>query len=83
MDNKLVTLLGSRKFWAALIGLALIILKTYSPGFPISESQLTNLIYVLMAYILGTAIEDHGSAGASTTAAGDAERGGGQSNASN
>ena len=61
MDTKLKTLLSSRKFWAALIGLALIILKTYSPGFPISESELTNLIYVLIAYILGTAIEDHGS----------------------
>jgi hypothetical protein len=68
MDNKLKTLLSSRKFWAALIGLVLIILKTYSPGFPISESELTNLIYVLIAYILGTAIEDHGSAAASSTA---------------
>jgi len=81
MDTKLRTLLGSRKFWAALIGLALIILKTYSPGFPISESELTNLIYVLIAYILGTAIEDHGSGSASSTLV--TNDPGGQSNASN
>ena len=81
MDTKLRTLLVSRKFWAALIGLALIILKTYSPSFPISESELTNLIYVLIAYILGTAIEDHGSATAPST--GNVTDAGGQSNASN
>jgi hypothetical protein len=79
MDHKLITLLGSRKFWAALIGLALIILKTYSPGFPISEGELTNLIYVLIAYILGTAIEDHGVAASSANQ----DLTGGSSNATN
>jgi hypothetical protein len=51
-------LLGSRKFWAALIGLALVIIKAFRPDFPIQEEQLTNLIYVLVAYILGVALED-------------------------
>ena len=60
--NKLLMLLASRKFWAALIGLALVVLKSYRPDFPLSEEQVTNLVYVLMAYILGTAIEDGGRA---------------------
>lgn len=53
-------LLGSRKFWATLIGLVLVVLRAFYPDFPISEEQVTNLIYVLVAYILGVAIEDGG-----------------------
>jgi hypothetical protein len=56
--SKLKLLLTSRKFWAALIGLILIIIKAYQPDFPIEEEQLTSLVYVLIAYILGTGIED-------------------------
>lgn len=53
-------LLSSRKFWAALIGLILVVLRAFYPNFPVSEEQITNLIYVLVAYILGVAIEDGG-----------------------
>jgi hypothetical protein len=60
--DKLKQLLASRKFWAALIGLALVVLKSYQPDFPLNEEQVTNLVYVLVAYILGTAIEDNGRA---------------------
>jgi len=56
--SKIKLLLASRKFWAALIGLFLIILKTFKPDFPLSEDQLTGVVYVLVAYILGTGIED-------------------------
>lgn len=55
--NKLLELLKSRKFWAALIGLILIIIKSYDPNFPIQEDALTNVIYLLVAYILGTGLE--------------------------
>jgi len=51
-------LFSSRKFWAALIGLCLIILKVWRPDFPIESDQLTSVVYVLVAYILGTGIED-------------------------
>jgi hypothetical protein len=51
-------LIGSRKFWAALIGLALVIVKAFRPDFPLQEEQLTQLVYVLAAYILGVALED-------------------------
>ena len=56
--NKLKLLLGSRKFWAALIGLALVIVKVFRPDFPLEPEQLTAVVWVIVAYILGTGIED-------------------------
>jgi hypothetical protein len=62
MDPKLKALLTSRKFYAAIIGLILLIVKAYKPDLPITDDQATSIVYVIMAYIIGTAIEDHGSA---------------------
>jgi len=56
--GKLKLLLASRKFWAALVGLVLIIVKGYYPDFPMDPEQLTSVVYVIVAYILGTGIED-------------------------
>jgi hypoxanthine-guanine phosphoribosyltransferase len=58
--EKLFALITSRKFWAALIGLVLLVLKSYKPDFPIGEAELTNMVYILVAYILGVAIDDAG-----------------------
>jgi len=57
MNGKLKELLASRKFWAAFLGLGFIVLKAARPDFPLDEEAVTNLVYVLAAYILGTAIE--------------------------
>ncbi len=56
--DKVKQLLGSRKFWAALIGLVLVIVKAWQPDFPLAEEQLTGVVYMLVAYILGTGLED-------------------------
>jgi hypothetical protein len=56
--SKFMQLMRSRKFWAALIGLVLVVVKGFEPDFPIGEEELTSIIYVLVAYILGTGIED-------------------------
>jgi hypothetical protein len=56
--DKVKQLLGSRKFWAALIGLILVIVKAWRPDFPLAEEQLTAVVHVLVAYILGTGLED-------------------------
>ncbi|MEN6481688.1 MAG: hypothetical protein ABFD29_05890 [Anaerolineaceae bacterium] len=61
--NKLKLLAGSRKFWAAVVGLVMVLVKAWQPDFPIPEEQITNLVYVLAAYILGTALEDGLTAG--------------------
>lgn len=56
--EKFKQLLGSRKFWASMIGLVLIVVKAFDPEFPLVEEQLTAIVWVLVAYILGTGIED-------------------------
>jgi len=56
--EKLKLLLGSRKFWAALVGLVFVVLQAFYPDFPVDAEQVSNLVYVLVAYILGVAIED-------------------------
>jgi hypothetical protein len=60
--DKIKLLLGSRKFWAAFVGLVLVVIKAYRPDFPLNEEQFTGVIAVLVAYILGTAVEDAGAA---------------------
>ncbi|MBN1370521.1 MAG: hypothetical protein JW987_01065 [Anaerolineaceae bacterium] len=57
-QNKFLMLLKSRKFWAALVGLVMVIVKGYVPDFPVSEDQVLALVMVLVAYILGTGLED-------------------------
>ena len=57
MNDKLKALLGSRKFWAALVGTGLIVVKAFRPDFPLDDEQLTNVIYLLVAFIIGTGVE--------------------------
>jgi len=38
----------------------MLVVKAYLPDFPLDENQITNLITLLAAFILGTAIEDAG-----------------------
>ena len=66
---KIVELLKSRKFWAALIGLALIMIQPFAPNFPVSDPnaivdplvQLIGVAVVIGSYIVGTAIESAGN----------------------
>jgi hypothetical protein len=60
MDPKLKSLLASRKFWAALVGLAMVIVKSFKPDFPLTDEQLLGIVGVLVAYILGTGVESLG-----------------------
>jgi hypothetical protein len=38
--------------------LFLITLKAWHPDFPLAEEELTNVVYVIIAYIMGTGLED-------------------------
>ncbi len=58
MNSKLMILVQSRKFWAAVVGLALLVVRAWRPDFPLSEDELTRIVAILVAYILGTALED-------------------------
>ena len=56
--SKFKLLLGSRKFWAAIVGLAMVFITTYVPDFPLGEDQILSLVLILVSYIIGTGIED-------------------------
>ena len=56
--DKFKQLLGSRKFWASLIGLIMVLVGYFVPDFPIAEEQILNFVLVIVAYIMGTAVED-------------------------
>ncbi|NLE83654.1 MAG: hypothetical protein GX603_03975 [Chloroflexi bacterium] len=55
---KFTILLSSRKFWAALVGLIFMVIKTWKPDFPLDAEQLAGIVALLVTYILGTALED-------------------------
>jgi hypothetical protein len=56
--TKLQILLKSRKFWTAITGLALVVLRAFVPNFPLSDEMLGSAILLLVAYIVGTGLED-------------------------
>ena len=56
--DKIVGLLKSRKFWAALLALIVVCIKAFSPGFPFTEDQLLAIVATLAAYILGVGLDD-------------------------
>lgn len=58
MSVKLKMLLASRKFWAALVGLALVVIRGLWRDLPLDDDQVTQVVYVIAAYILGVALED-------------------------
>jgi hypothetical protein len=58
MLNKAQVLVRSRKFWASVVGLVLIVLRTFVPAFPIADADLTKIVFVIVAYVLGTGLED-------------------------
>ena len=58
--NKLLGVFRSRKFWAALIGTLFVILDEFVPTFPFNADQITNIVYMMIAYIIGVAIDDAG-----------------------
>jgi hypothetical protein len=53
--DKLLAVLKSRKFWAALAGLAYLVIGARAG---VSQDQLIAGVTVVVSYILGTALED-------------------------
>ena len=56
--EKCKLLLGSRKFWAAFVGLLFLVIQNFDPAFNVPEEETVAFVSVLAAYILGTALED-------------------------
>jgi len=59
--NKLLSVFKSRKFWAAIVGILVMILREIVPTFPIPDDQVSNVIMLIIAYIIGVAVEDAGA----------------------
>ena len=55
--EKLKGVLKSRKFWAAIAGVVVVVAKGTDPNFPLTEEQTSAIIGILAAYILGTALD--------------------------
>ncbi len=56
--------LTSRKFWALIAGALVVALRSFVPNIPFSDEQLNEAILLLVAYILGTGLQDFGVAAA-------------------
>ncbi len=50
--------LKSRKFWALIAGALVIIIRQLVPALPVDDAKLSELILLLVAYIIGTGLED-------------------------
>jgi uncharacterized membrane protein YdjX (TVP38/TMEM64 family) len=58
---KLKAMLASRMFWAALVGLLMVVARAALPAFPLENEALTQVLYVIGAYIFGEAVEGGGA----------------------
>ena len=58
MENKWKALFRSRKFYAAVVGLVMVLLNAFVPDFPFDGEQLLYFVVTVASYILGTALED-------------------------
>ena len=56
--EKLKGLIRSRKFWAAIVGLLVVLVKAFYPDLPLNEQAITAVVVMLVGYILGVAVED-------------------------
>jgi hypothetical protein len=55
MPDKLLWLLQSRKFWATIAAVAFLLVGTRAG---VDQEALTKAVLTIIAYILGTALED-------------------------
>ena len=58
MKNFGTSLLKSRKFWAAIVGIIYSMIYLVWPDFPIPEESVIGVVGTVVSYIIGTALED-------------------------
>lgn len=51
------TLLVSRKFWVALVALAVIVVGAFVPDYALDEQALVDLVVIAVAYVVGVAVD--------------------------
>lgn len=55
MESAIQSLIKSRRFWAAMASLAVVLLRDKLP-FPVSEEQITNAVLAIGAWIVGESL---------------------------
>lgn len=63
MQGKFYTLIHSRKFWAAVIGVLVVVLRQLFPDLTLSDTEIASLVSVIAAFIIGTGLEGRYIAG--------------------
>lgn len=53
-----MAVLKSRKFWASIVAIAFVLLKEFAPQLNLDEATVNGLVATIVAYVLGTALED-------------------------
>jgi hypothetical protein len=54
----LTGLVKSRKFWATLAGLLVVLVRCFRPDFPLGDDQIVAIVLTLSAYTFGTGLQD-------------------------
>ena len=50
-------LIMSRKFWAAILMLAMVVIGTFVPGFTLNTEEASGMLIIVVTYILGVAVD--------------------------
>jgi uncharacterized membrane protein YdjX (TVP38/TMEM64 family) len=55
--EKFLALFKSRKFWAAIVAVLVVVLRAVLPDFPLTDEQVGFVILTLVGYIIGVALD--------------------------
>ena len=58
VQEMIAGLVKSRKFWATLAGLLVVIIRLFKPDFPLSDDQMIAIVLTLSTYTFGTGLQD-------------------------
>jgi hypothetical protein len=61
--EKIKAMLSTRIFWAALVGVLMVVAKAAVPAFQLDSEALTQVLFVIGAYIFGESIEGNAPGG--------------------
>ncbi len=50
--------LKSRKFWLAVVGAAMIVVRQIWANFPLSDTEVSNFVLLIVSLIIGTGLND-------------------------
>ena len=61
--KKYVSVLTSRKFWAVIVALSLLLISAVRPDVELSQDEVTSTAMLVVSYVVGTLIENETASG--------------------